>query len=136
MKTKEFWTGLIGGIIGWVFLYPLIAQQVENPLLQPSARQVIERRCTRCHSGERPPNGIRLENFLTVSLFVSAYNPEKSWIMQAMTGMGKTQMPPMYPLDWKEINAVRRWIIAGADSKSYEERMQMTSMGGREVDSK
>ncbi len=104
----------------------------ENSLLQPSARQVLETRCVRCHSGERPPKGIKFDSFLTASLFVSAFNPEKSWIMQALTGMGKVQMPPGRPLDWKEINAIRRWIIAGADSKSYEERMQMTSMGGKE----
>ncbi len=110
----------------------LMNAQQENSLLQPSARQVIMSRCSRCHTGLNAPKGIHLENYLTVSLFVSAYSPERSWIMQAMTGMGKAQMPPLRPLEWREINAVRRWIISGAWEKDFDTRMQMVSMGGKE----
>jgi len=118
-----------------IFVPILIAQSEgqENSLLQPSARMVIEKNCTRCHSGASAPGNIRLDSWLNVSIRVQAYNPEKSIIMQALTGMGKVQMPPGEGLLWKEINAVRRWIIGGADSKSYEERMQMTTMGGSDT---
>ncbi len=113
------------------FLMIVMSCVAKGQLLQPSAREVLTK-CAACHAGEKAPKGIKLDSFESVSLFVSAYAPEKSLIMQVLTGMGKPQMPPTYPLPWREINAVRRWIIGGADLNGYDSKMQMRSMGGQE----
>ena len=94
-----------------------------------SGLRVIRERCIRCHSGDKPPNGLDLSN--RDGIFkggkrgpaVIPYKPHESPVWQAVTGNGITRMPPFAPLDEDEVEAIRIWIDHGA---------MTTSMGGQE----
>ncbi len=97
---------------------------------QPSALRLIRENCLKCHSGEKPPNGLRLD---TVDNMVRGgkrgpavvpFKPDESLIYQAIRGANNAvRMPPFRVLDKKDVATIRRWIAQGA--------MQM-SMSGQE----
>lgn len=90
-----------------------------------SALRVIREKCVRCHSGEKPPNGLDLT---TVDNMVKGgksgpaiirYKPYDSLIWKAVTAQdGFFVMPPYDRLPEIEIEAIRIWIYHGAMQSS------------------
>ncbi len=84
---------------------------------QGSGLKVIRERCLKCHSGDKPPNGLRLDSVDNMvrggksGLAVVPFKPEESLIFKMIVA-GK--MPPGEPLEVSDRENVRRWIAAGA----------------------
>lgn len=95
-----------------------------------SALKIIRDNCVKCHGGDNPPNGLRLD---TVDNMVRGgkhgpavipFKPDESLIYKAVAGLDNAEMmPPFRRLEEAEVAAIRRWIYRGA---------QQMSMGGRE----
>lgn len=94
----------------------------------PSALRIIREKCLSCHSGDKSPNGLKLD---TVDNMVRGgksgpalvpYKPDDSLMFKAITGTVQ-RMPPFYPLEESQVAIIRRWIYMGA---------QQTSMGSQE----
>lgn len=97
---------------------------------QPSALKVIRERCLKCHSGDKPPNGLRLDTVDNMvrggkrGSAVVPFQPDQSLIYQAITGVsGLVRMPPITSLADSDIATIRQWISRGA---------QQMSMSGQE----
>lgn len=88
------------------------------PSFQQDVLPIFIANCVRCHSGESPPNGLRLINFETV-IKGSSYlpilipgEPENS-LLYLMTSKGT--MPAVgYPLNAVQVQTIYDWIAAGA----------------------
>jgi hypothetical protein len=118
------------------FLLPVaavIAVQItgQPPQTQPSALKIIRENCVKCHSGDKAPNGLKLD---TVDNMVRGgkrgpavvpFKPFDSLIYKAIAGTGEEipMMPPFRRLEENEAATIRRWIYQGA---------QQISMGGQE----
>jgi cytochrome c551/c552 len=107
-----------------------ITLSAQPPQTQPSALKLIRENCLKCHSGENPPNGLRLDSVDNMvrggkrGPAVVPFQPDDSLIYQAITGAKKAvRMPPGRVFSKDEVATIRRWISQGA--------MQM-SMSGQE----
>lgn len=104
----------------------LAAQQQQAPPL--SALKIIRERCVKCHSGDKPPNGLRLDSVDNMvrggkrGPAVVPFKPDESLIYQALNGCagcvwnskGFVIMPPGSQLSTDEIITIRKWILGGA----------------------
>lgn len=74
--------------------------------------------CARCHSGDSPPNGLRLDSYGAVmagSLYTPEVQPGRPEASPLIIFTAKGTMPPdAPPLTEGEIEILRRWIQAGA----------------------
>lgn len=86
-----------------------------------SALRIIRENCLMCHSGDNPPNGLRLD---TVDNMVRGgksgpalvvFQPDQSLIYKYIVA-GK--MPPAATLPEDQKAAIRRWIAGGAHQHS------------------
>ncbi len=115
---------------------PTLLMAKDN-LLQPSVRNILDRRCIGCHSGDKPAGRLNLSSYkgvMTPSMrggMVKNGDSENSPLIKALLGTWSSgQMPSQQqPLEWKEIKAIRRWIDSGASLKGFEERFRMSTMG-------
>jgi len=90
-----------------------------------SALRVIREKCVRCHSGEKPPNGLDLT---TVDKMMKGgkrgpalvrYKPYESLIWKVITAQDDFPvMPPFDRLSEIEVEAIRIWIYHGAMQSS------------------
>lgn len=114
--------------IALVIVHGLRAHAAEPRI---SALQTIRENCLKCHSGEKPPNGLRLDSVDNMvrggksGPALVPFQPDQSLLYKYITpreGAGP-KMPPFYPLTEAQQAAVRAWIAAGA---------LQYSMGGQE----
>jgi hypothetical protein len=90
-------------------------------------KPVLERRCYACHGALKQKSGLRLD---TADLIrkggesgpaIEVGQASDSLLIEALTGNGGLRMPPEgEPLGGEEIEAIKRWIDAGAPSPSDE----------------
>jgi hypothetical protein len=87
-----------------------------------SALKLIRERCVKCHSGDNPPNGLRLDSVDNMvrggkhGPAIVIFKPDESLIYQAIAGTGDKvpMMPPFYRFTEEETATIRKWIYAGA----------------------
>lgn len=83
----------------------------------PSALKVFREKCQPCHSGEKPPNGLRLDSVDNMvrggksGPALVPRDPDASLLFKYITA-GK--MPPAKPLSRADQATIRKWIEAGA----------------------
>jgi mono/diheme cytochrome c family protein len=84
--------------------------------------QIFQARCVKCHSGTRPPDGLRLDSYdgamagsKDMQVIVKG-EPGKSELVKKIKGISKPRMPKDGPpwLSAKEITLIEKWIAAGA----------------------
>ncbi len=84
--------------------------------------QIFQARCLKCHSGARPSEGLRLDNYNGVMAgskdmqVIVKGEPGKSELVKRIKGISKPRMPKDGPpwLSEKEIILLEEWIAAGA----------------------
>lgn len=96
---------------------------------QPSALKIIREKCVKCHSGDNPPNGLRLDSVDNMvrggkhGPALVPYKPDESLMFRALTGADNAvRMPPFYPLEEDEVATIRRWIYRGASQHSMSDQ--------------
>src|SRR5579872_2821635 len=103
----------------------LIGVTVSRPLQAADTPSVFQREiapllrahCLKCHSGANPKNGLDLtqrDGMLKGGLQGAAVTPSKANDSLLFQYVLDKKMPPKQPLDTAEIEALRRWIDAGA----------------------
>lgn len=107
----------------FVFRTEVVALPTPTPRLEVSfSRDVLPillANCTRCHSGEAPPNGLRLDSYehlIAGSLYTPELQPGRPEDSPLLIFITKGTMPPDAPaLSEEEMGIIRRWIEAGAN---------------------
>ncbi len=87
-----------------------------------SALKIIRENCLKCHSGEKPPNGLRLDSVDNMvrggksGPALVPFEPDQSLLYKFITPRegAAPRMPPQGALTVAEQAAIRRWIAAGA----------------------
>jgi hypothetical protein len=103
------------------------AAGADEPVTVSFARDVLpllERRCVKCHGGERPEGGVRLEEGLSLRTWedvmagstwgtvVEAGDPAASYLLELVQeGDMPNKEPRLLP---REMRLLVRWIAAGA----------------------
>ena len=87
---------------------------------------ILQTSCYPCHSGNRPPGGLRLDARSFAMRAITPGNAAASRLIQRVEGAnGEPQMPfGLTPLPAPQINALKTWINNGApwpDSQAGEE---------------
>ena len=77
---------------------------------------VLKNSCNGCHSGNRPPGGLRLDARSFAMRAITPGNSKDSRIVHRLLGLdGEPQMPfGMPPLTTEQIDSVKTWIDRGA----------------------
>jgi mono/diheme cytochrome c family protein len=83
---------------------------------------LMNKHCITCHAGEKPPHGLRLDNYNNLMKgarkgpVVIPNEPAKSELVKRITGQSKPAMPPQGrpKLSDEDIKKIRVWIEAGA----------------------
>ena len=100
---------------------PAVYSQQGTPAFS-DVDQIFQARCVKCHSGTRPPEGLRLESYKDAMAgskdmqIIVKGEPGKSELVKRIKGISKPRMPKDGPpwLSEKEITLIENWIAAGA----------------------
>lgn len=95
--------------------------QPESPAFADVSK-VFNRYCVSCHSGPRPPEGLRLDTYKDVmsgargTPVIVPKDPAKSELVRRIKGTGKPRMPKNGPpwLQDSETSLIEKWIAIGA----------------------
>ena len=106
-------------VAAWI---ALVLAQLRGPADGPFERvaPILEGRCLRCHSGDRPKGGLSLETragLLRGGAGGPAFDEEEpGWspLLDAVSGDEPPMPPTGGPLEPSEVDAVRAWLDAGA----------------------
>jgi len=79
--------------------------------------KVLQTKCIRCHSAQRPQAGVALDTYENVMKLVVAGKPEESSLYEVVKGGGPVRMPLGPPLPQSDIDYIRAWIQTGAIEK-------------------
>lgn len=97
---------------------PAVVPAKDTTALAAAAKEVFRSRCLNCHNDTVTKGGVRiLDHALLLSKKkIIAGDAENSRIVKLMSGQLSTTMPPtgQQPPRGEELDAVRRWITAGA----------------------
>jgi hypothetical protein len=118
-------------VMGVVFGNYAVAQQAGAP--EKASRQgnapvytevakVFDLRCVSCHSGSRPPDGLRLDTYKDVMAggkagpVIVPGKPAESKLLKHIRGDLKPRMPNNGPpwLTDVQVDLIQRWIAAGS----------------------
>ncbi len=99
-----------------------LAQAAGQGATYADVSPIFEKHCLMCHSGAKPPNGLRLDSYANVMAgakggkVVTLGQPDKSELVKRIKGISKPRMPRNGPpwLSDNEIGLIERWIAAGA----------------------
>ena len=103
---------------GVILAEPTSRPEGVPPSFQRDVLPIFIANCVRCHSGETPPNGLRLTDYETVmkgSLYLPIIIPEEpeASLIYLMTSIGT--MPAVgNPLSETQVQTIYDWIAAGA----------------------
>jgi len=92
------------------------------PGFAEDVQPIFAARCVKCHSGESPPRGLRLDSYEHVLAgsdqrpVVIPGDPEESRLVKRIKGIAVPRMPFDGPpfLSDEEIAIIEAWIAAGA----------------------
>jgi len=100
---------------------PEVFAQMGKPAFS-DVNRIFQARCVKCHSGTRPPDGLRLDACTGIMAgakdgpVIVPGSPGKSELVRRLKGLSKPRMPkdgpPWLPDD--EIAVIEKWIAAGA----------------------
>ena len=104
-----------------MFCIPAVYSQQGTPAFS-DVNQIFQTRCVKCHSGTRPPEGLRLDSYKDAMAgskdmqIIVKGEPGKSELVKRIKGTSKPRMPKDGPpwLPEKEITLIENWIAAGA----------------------
>jgi len=93
-----------------------------GPSFSADILPIFTARCIRCHRGETPPRGLRLDSYAgilaggTYRAVVLPGNPQESELLRRIKGETLPRMPFDGPpfLDAAQIRQIEAWIAAGA----------------------
>lgn len=92
-----------------------------NKITYSETAKIFEQRCTTCHSGSNPPDGLRLDTYENVMAggedgpVVITGKPDESELMHRIKGLKQPSMPfRQPPLPDEEIQVIETWIAQGA----------------------
>ncbi|MBI1325921.1 DUF1553 domain-containing protein [bacterium] len=95
--------------------------RADDELFEKSIRPLLETRCVKCHGAETSKGGLRLDSKAGWQVggdggpAIEPGKPAESRLLLALKGEdGMTRMPPKEPLSTAEIEAISKWIAAGA----------------------
>jgi mono/diheme cytochrome c family protein len=100
---------------------PQVSAQTGTPY-SPDVHQIFQARCIKCHTGTRPPEGLRLDSYHDVMAgskdgpVIVPGSPDKSELVRRLKGISKPRMPKDGPpwLSEMQITVIEKWIAAGA----------------------
>ncbi len=83
---------------------------------------IFTERCIKCHSGDTPPRGLRLDNYDNIITggsyrpVIIPENPDESELIKRIKGLSIPRMPFDGPpfLSDEKITLIEEWIVAGA----------------------
>jgi hypothetical protein len=98
------------------------AQQAKQGTSWSDVKTIFETRCLKCHAGERPANGLRLDSYKNVMAggkngpVVVPGKPQQSQLVKSITGASQPRMPKNGPpwLTDAEVSTTEKWIASGA----------------------
>ena len=100
---------------------PISTGLADDDLFEKSIRPLLESRCVKCHGAEVQKGGLRLDSKAGWQVggdggpALEPGSPDESRILHAVKGEeGLTRMPPKERLTEAEVDALTRWIKAGA----------------------
>ena len=106
-------------VAGWIVLVAALYAPVSDGSFDRAA-PILEGRCLRCHSGDRPKGGLSLESrdgLLRGGSGGPAFDeesPEWSPLLEAVSGDSPLMPPTGEPLSPEEVESLREWIKHGA----------------------
>ena len=97
-------------------------KQTDNAPVYEEIAKIFDLRCVSCHSGARPPEGLRLDNYKNVmtggkgGTVVIPGRPSESKLFKAVRGELKPRMPKNGPpwLTDIQVDLIERWISVGS----------------------
>ncbi len=101
---------------------PVSSPTATGPSFTAAIQPLFTERCIKCHSGDDPPRGLRLDSYDSVLAggtyrpVVIPGNPAESEITRRIKGESTPRMPFDGPpfLSAAEIASIEAWIAAGA----------------------
>jgi hypothetical protein len=115
-----------------------LTQKKDAPVLYSAVAAIFSEHCIMCHSGPKPPNKLRLDNYADAMKggkngpVIIPGNPTKSELIRRVRGQSKPRMPFNGPpwLTEKEITEIERWIATGAPEGISEASRAQSRPGG------
>ena len=118
MHTLHAWLGLLALVLG---AGPALSA---TPSYDADVQPILARRCTHCHGGESPKNGLDLTqrgNLLRGGKTGAAVQPGSLRDSLLWTFIATDKMPADdQKLSAEEKDTLRRWILAGAPQTAQE----------------
>lgn len=101
---------------------PTPTQAASTYSFAADVQPIFAARCIKCHTGDNPPRGLRLDSYEHVLAgssqrpVVIPGNPQDSHLVKRIEGIARPRMPLDGPpfLSDKEIAIIEAWIAAGA----------------------
>src|SRR4051812_49944933 len=92
------------------------AQTTSADLFESKIRPLFISRCSSCHGDQVQMGGLRLtsKDSVHASGVIVPGDPAASRLIQAVRQTGKIKMPPNGKLEDRELEALERWVAAGA----------------------
>jgi mono/diheme cytochrome c family protein len=117
---KKMLVFVIITVTGAFFSNFAVAQQTDNVPAYTEIAQIFDQRCVSCHSGARPPEGLRLDNYKNVMAgakggpVILPGKPSESRLVKSIRGLSKPRMPKNGPpwLTDVQMDLIERWISA------------------------
>jgi mono/diheme cytochrome c family protein len=117
-------TGVFVGncVVAQQTLAPENVKQQDNATGYTEIARIFDQRCVSCHSGARPPEKLRLDNYKNIMTgskdgpVVVPGKPSESKLLKAVRGEIKPRMPKNGPpwLTDSQMALIEQWISAGS----------------------
>lgn len=115
-------TACFAGCVLLLGCISLHAQTQPEPASFTDVLKIFNSRCISCHSGSRPPEGLRLDTYKDIMAggkggpVVVPKDPAKSELVKRVKGIISPRMPKNGPpwLQDAEISLIEKWIADGA----------------------
>jgi hypothetical protein len=86
----------------------------KTPAFKNDVMPILTNSCTNCHGAKKKRGGIDLSSYELVMKSVKAGEPDKSRLVNSVTGQGAKLMPPKVGLAEDKVKILKDWITAGA----------------------
>src|SRR5437868_9656566 len=104
-------------LIAWLVFAPLAVAAGDAPRFARDVQPLLKRHCLKCHGPAKREGGLNLSTASGIvrggktGAALIAHDANASLLWQRVAD---DEMPPEEPLDDKEKDVLKRWIVAGA----------------------
>ncbi len=81
---------------------------INKPVFYHDVKGILDKNCMLCHKGNNPLGKIHLDNYDSLSYYISTGK-----VLESIERTGDFPMPPSYSLQDDEIKIIQTWINAG-----------------------